>query len=132
MKCLRVILLVVVILSGCTLTPPNQYLEIQNYADANAPYIGEWTAGVGVGLTALKINKDGMVKACSSNPEAMGMNGKVYKKLTRTYIIIENGRLYEIFEMNVDYFMATGGTQLFKFQANQVPEECIELFKNFE
>ena len=82
MKCLRVILLVVVILSGCTLTPPNQYLEIQNYADANAPYIGEWTAGVGVGLTALKINKDGMVKACSSNPDAMGMNGKVYKKLT--------------------------------------------------
>ena len=132
MKSLRVILLVVVILSGCMLTQPNQYLDIQNYADANAPYIGEWTAGVGVGLTALKINKDGMVKACSSNPAAMGMNGKVYKDLARTFIIFENGRLYEIYNMNVDYFMAASDLQRFKFQAGQVPEECIELFKNFE
>lgn len=95
MKCLRVILLVIVILSGCTLTPPNQYKEIQNYADEDAPYIGEWTVRVAIGFTALKINKDGMAKVCSSNPDAMGMNGKVYRKLTRTNIIIENGRLYE-------------------------------------
>jgi len=133
-------MLMVILLSGCIPTETNQYQEIQNYADANAPYVGEWTAGLGMGLTALKINKDGMVKVCSSNPDAMGINGKVYKRKKRTLIIIENGWLYEIYNMNVDYFMASSarqsstqpGTQHFKFQAGQVPEECIELFKKFE
>jgi hypothetical protein len=133
-------ILLVVLLSGCMPTQTNQYQGTQNYADANASYVGEWTAGFGEGLTALKINKDGMVKVCSSNPAAMGMNGKVFEKNGRILIIFENGWLYKVYDMNVDYFMADSarqtatqpGTQRLKFNAGQVPEECIELFEKFE
>lgn len=44
----------------------NHYLEKTVYADADAPYIGEWTTGVVTGLLSVCIRADGRVLMCSS------------------------------------------------------------------
>ena len=108
----------------------NEYEEKMIYADANAAYVGEWTALTNVGVRSLKIKEDGRIKICLS-PSTGTEDGKVYFDNGTPAFIIETGAKVEIVSMNRDLLVLDVYGRLDKYYAGQVPEECAKVFKLF-
>ena len=134
-----IILLIILILASCVPLPQymndmmeNQYFEKTIFADQNAPYIGEWTGATGPGLTALKINKDGAIKICSSNPHFGNSNGKVFKEDGKIKMIFESGTQNELVSTNKDHLTIISYGKEYKYYSGKVPDICKAVFANFK
>lgn len=114
----------------------NQYFEKITYADIDAPYLGEWTAATGTGLSAIKIDAKGNIKMCSSNQAAVlpyfsSSNGKVFKEDGKIKMILDMGYQYEIVSVQKDHLIVNGYGQDVKFYSGKVPGNCREVFDKF-
>ena len=108
----------------------NEFSEKSIHADANAAYVGEWTALTDVGMRSLKIKEDGRVKICLS-PSTGTEDGKVYLNIGTPSFIIETGDKVGIISMNRDFLILDVYGRQEKYYAGQVPEECAKVFKLF-
>ena len=110
----------------------NQYFEKTTYGDQNAPYIGEWTAATGPGLTSLKINKSGDVKICSSLSHFGNSNGKVFKEAGKIKMIFESGFQEEIISSYHFYLIIQSCDKEYKYYSGKVSENCKSVFAKFK
>ena len=109
----------------------NQYLEKNNYADPNAPYIGEWTAATGPALTAIKIKGTGDVKICLSNQYFGSQPGKMFKENGKIKMISESGVQHELLSSQSEYLLFSVYGKEGKYYSGKTPEVCKDVFDNF-
>ena len=108
----------------------NEFREKTIHADANAAYVGEWTALTDVGVRSLKIKEDGRIKICLS-PSTGTEDGKVYINNGTPAFIIETGAKVEIISIDKDLLIVDVYGRQDKYYAGQVPEACAKVFKLF-
>ena len=68
----------------------NQYFKTKTHADANAAYVGEWTAATNIGIRSIKIKEDGRIKVCLASSSGTE-DGKIYMDNGKPAIIIRTG-----------------------------------------
>lgn len=130
-------ILFALVLIGCT-TPmdiiqsENLYFQKTALKDANAPYIGNWTAAVPLALLSIHIKPDGRVLMCSSNPYFGTSRGIVYKENNELFMIFEGGANYKIKSVTNDAITTEYLNQEYKFLVGRVPETCIQLITDFK
>lgn len=108
----------------------NEFREKSIHADADAAYVGEWTALTDVGVRSLKIKEDGRIKICLS-PSTGTEEGKVYLNNGTPAFIIETGAKVEIVSIDKDLLIVDVYGRQDKYYAGQVPEACAKVFKLF-
>ena len=109
----------------------NQYYEKQIYADANAAYVGEWSAATDIGIRSIKIKEDGRIKVClaaSSGTE----DGKVYMDNGKPAIIIRTGAKITIVNIDKDFLLLEVYGKQEKYHAGLIDAACVPSFKNFD
>ena len=137
MKYMTVALLSAATVTGCAFNQhqndisDNQYREKQILADANALYVGEWTAATNIGLRSMKIKRDGRIKVCLS-PSSGTTDGKVYLDKGMPAFIFETGAKVKIISMNKDFLLLDVYGQQERYYAGQVDAACASAFNNFD
>lgn len=136
MKRLAAGLAAALMLAGCALNryqsdiSNNRYAEKQRYADAQAPYVGEWTASSKIGIRSVKIKADGSLKVCLSTSGGT-KTGKVYLEDGVPALILETGAKVGIIEANSEFLILDVYGDRDTYYAGLVQDECISAFSNF-
>jgi hypothetical protein len=137
MKYFKACLLATIMLAGCTLNQyqddiaDNQYHQKQTHADANAPYVGEWTAATNIGIRSIKIKEDGRIKVCLA-PSSGTNEGKVYMDNGMPAIIIKTGAKVKIISTSKDFLLLEVYGNQEKYHAGLVDDACVSAFSHFE
>jgi hypothetical protein len=130
-------LISMLLLSGCTFNQyqddiaDNQYAEKQIHADADAAYVGEWTAATDVGMRSIKIMEDGKIKVCLASSAGTG-EGKVYMDHGNPAIIMDTGAQVKIISKSKDFLLLEVYGNQEKYYAGPVPDACASAFTNFD
>ena len=136
MKQLSIGVMTLVLLCGCAQNrlqsdfAENAFLEKQAYADAGAPYVGEWTASTDIGVRSIKIRADGLAKVCLGGSGTT--DGKVYLEDKVPALIVKSGAKVKIVEANKDFLLLNIYGSEEKYYAGQVQEGCRAAFENFK
>ena len=109
----------------------NQYYKTQTHADANAAYVGEWTAATNIGIRSIKIKEDGRIKVCLASSSGTE-DGKVYMDSGKPAIIIRTGAKVTIVGMDKDFLLLEVYGKQEKYHAGLVDAACVPAFKNFD
>lgn len=109
----------------------NQYFKKTIYKDSNALYIGEWTAVTPKISVSIKINNNGHIKMCYSNPHIESINGKIHKENDKIKMIFESGFQLEILTLHKDYVLVKAYDKEYKYFKDNVPDTCKALFDTF-
>lgn len=137
MKYFTACLLSVLLLAGCAYNQyqddiaENQYYQKQTHADANAAYVGEWTAATNIGVRSIKIREDGRVKVCLA-PSSGTKDGKVYLENGTPAIIMDTGAKVKIISTDRDFLLLEIYGKQEKYHAGLVDDACVSAFNNFE
>ena len=109
----------------------NQYFKTKTHADANAAYVGEWTAATNIGIRSIKIKEDGRIKVCLASSSGTE-DGKIYMDNGKPAIIIRTGAKVTIVGMDKDFLLLEVYGKQEKYHKGLVDAACVPAFRNFD
>lgn len=138
MRNLFVILISVLLLPGCTISPAmkdiidNKYEDKKIYADKSARYVGEWVGEEETSSKPIKITEDGRILMCLIKKKYPNVNGKVYMENGETMFIFEGGSIYKLDSVNNDLMILDYYGDKINYHTGIIPDQCLDAFKKFE
>ncbi len=116
------------LLAGCAVDDAfliqNRYLDVNQYPNSNAFYIGEWTGATGPYLTSVKIIANGRARMCASAEYFGQVDGKVFIENGHPKLIFEGGTEYIIGQDNNGNLVLTAYDTPYIYHPGQIPARC--------